>query len=164
MRKKIGEIVNVVGIKGELKIYPLVNYDEDYAKGNLLYINNEKFIVEKSRKQKTVWVMKLEGLDDRNIAERKKGQFIEIDVIEEESLPEDTFYVSTLIGMEVKTEEGEYIGKVTNVIQNSAQDVYEITTDEGKQVLIPAVKAFIANIDSEEKVITVSVIEGLLEL
>ena len=163
-RTKIGEIVNVVGIKGEIKVYPLTNYYGDFEAGNEIYIENEKYVVEKMRIHKNTLVIKLKGLDDRNIAEALRNKFVETIMETSEELPDDTYLISTLKGMKVESLEGEYIGEISDVIQNPRQDVYEVTINEEKKVLIPAVKEFVKSIDKEKRIITIKVIEGLLEI
>ncbi len=77
-------------------------------------------------------------------------------------LPEGQFYVRDLIGMEV--EERLFSGIVTDVLQNTAQDIFEVKRDDGKTVLIPKVDAFVQKIDGKERLITVTLIEGLTDL
>ena len=78
-------------------------------------------------------------------------------------LPEGEYYVRDLIGMEAVLEDGSHLGTVTNVIQNTAQDIFEVETDEGKQVLVPKVPAFVLDIDIESRRVTLRLIEGMLE-
>ena len=64
--------------------------------------------------------------------------------------------------MEAVQEDGSHLGVVKDVIQNTAQDVFEVVTDEGKQVLIPSVPAFVLEINEETGRITFRLIEGML--
>ena len=66
--------------------------------------------------------------------------------------------------MEVALEDGSHLGTMTDVIQNSAQDIFQLRTDEGKNVLIPRVHEFILDINTDERKITVRLIEGMLDL
>jgi 16S rRNA processing protein RimM len=109
-------------------------------------------------------VLKLEGINDRDAAEKARGKLI---YITEEDLPEleeGEFYIRDLIGMAVFEENGNKIGEVSDVIQNSAQDIFEIETAENKKVLIPRVDEFILDIDADNREIKVRLIEGLLDL
>ena len=78
-------------------------------------------------------------------------------------LPEGEYYVRDLIGMEAVLEDGSRLGVVTDVIQNTAQDIFEVETDEGKQVLIPKVPEFVLNIDPDTRTVTLHLIEGMLD-
>ena len=79
-------------------------------------------------------------------------------------LPEDTYYIRDLIGMRVVTEDGAVLGTLSDVLQNTAQDVYEVQRAGEKPLLIPGVAAFIRQVDPAERTITVRLPEGLLEL
>ena len=77
---------------------------------------------------------------------------------------EGQFYIRDLIGMEVEEQGGSFHGVVTDVLQNTAQDIFEVKRDDGKTVLIPKVDAFVQKIDGKERLITVTLIEGLTDL
>ena len=158
----IGKAVNVVGLRGEIRVYNYSDGIEIYELADELYIGKELYKVQNVRLQKNMVVLKVEGIDDRNAAEKTRGR--EIFVSEEylPQLPEGVHYVRDLIGMEVFLENGSRIGTVKNIIQNTAQDVYDIETEEGSQVLIPGVPEFLIDINEETRRITVRVIEGML--
>ena len=80
------------------------------------------------------------------------------------TLPEDTYYIKDLIGIKVTDSNGEYVGIVSDVLKNNAQDLYEIELENKKKFLLPAVEEFVLNINMEEKTMKVKLIEGLLDL
>ena len=110
-------------------------------------------------------MLKLEGIDDRNAAEALRNAEISIRAEDMEELPEGEHYVRDLIGCRVvdTAKGGEEVGTLRNVIQNTAQSILEVETAEGKTVLIPAVDAFMRNIDEEAGVIEVELIPGFIE-
>ena len=69
-----------------------------------------------------------------------------------------------LIGMEVFSDEGQRLGPVTDVIQNTAQEIFEIGMADGRKVLIPKVDSYVLEIDGENRRITVHLQEGILDL
>ena len=160
----IGKIVNVVGLKGELKVYCYTDRKERFEELEKIWLDQEDYQIRNVRYQGNVVILKLKGIDDRNKAEaqRNKGVYI----LEEDlaKLPEGTYYVRDLIGIEVKDETGQNLGILSDVVQNSAQDLYEVKTESGKKVLIPAVKEFVLDIDMEDRKMTVKLPEGLLDL
>ncbi len=160
----IGQIVNVVGIKGELRVYPLTDYKERFEEIESVIIQEQNYEIENVRYHKGLVILKLKGIDNRNIAENYKMNYVKIDRKDARVLPEDTYYVADLVGCEVYTTEGEYIGVLIDVIQNSAQDLYEVETQESKQVLIPAVNEFIKEVDVEKHLIKVRLIEGMMDI
>lgn len=160
---RIGQIVNAVALKGEVKVYNYSDPDR-YEKLESILVEDERMNIEKVRYQANMVILKLAGVNDRNAAEALKGKDLYVLESELPELPEDTYYIRDLIGMSVADETGKAIGKLSDVIQNSAQDLYEIETENGKKGYIPAVSSFILDIDMQARVIKVRLIEGLLDL
>ena len=161
---KIGKIVNAVGLKGEVKVYHYSDYKERFEELDQIWIDGRKVAIEGVRYMKDMVILKLDGVSDRNGAEALKEQEVFIDESMLRVLPEDTYYVKDQIGMEVTSQKEGRIGILTDVIQNSSQDLYEVTTAEGRKIFIPAVEEFVREIDCQNRKITVELIEGLLEL
>ena len=160
---KIGKIVNAVGLKGEVKVYNYSDSEEIYVITPAIYAGDKLLDIENVRMQKNMVILKLEGINDRNAAEAAKGTELFITEDDLPELEEGEFYVRDLIGMTV-TEDGVVLGKVTNVLQNTAQDVFEVERENGKQLLIPRVDEFVLDIDLDTREIKVKLPEGLLEL
>lgn len=161
---KIGKIVNAVGLKGEVKVYNYSDSPEVYERTESMYVGDEILTIENVRLQKNMVILKLSGIDDRNGAEAARGR--ELFITEEDlpELPAGQFYVRELIGMAVKERNGSVLGTVTDVLQNTAQDIFEVERENGKQLLIPKVDEFVLNIDAEKREIEVKLPAGLLEL
>ena len=150
----IGKIVNAVGLKGEIKVYCYTDRKEQF----------ESCAIERVRYQGNVVILKIRGIDDRNAAEKQKGKGVFIEESDLAELPEDTYYIRDLLGAEVRLEDESLIGTLSDVVQNSAQDLYEIRQEDGRKVLLPVVKEFVLKIQPEEGVIYVKLPDGLLEL
>ena len=160
----IGKITSAVGLKGEVKVYNYSASIEIYEETPQVYVGDELMDVISVRQQKNMVVLRLSGFTDRDAAERARGREIFVTEADLPELPEGQFYVRDLIGMQVVTEEGEDLGEVTDVIQNTAQDLFEVELPEGRKVLIPKVDAFVRSIDGETRTVTVRLQEGLLDL
>ena len=161
---KIGKIVNAVGLKGEVKVYNYSDSSEIYEITPEIYVGKDLVEIENVRLQKNMVVLKLEGINDRNAAEAAKGKELFITEDDLPELEEGEYYVRDLIGMTVKEEDGNVLGKVNDVIQNTAQDVFDVTRENGKQLLIPRVDEFVLDINLESGEIIVRLPEGLLDL
>ena len=161
---KIGKIVNVVGLKGELKVYCYTDKKERFEELDHIYLDHESHQIKNVRYQGNVVILKLKGIEDRDAAEaqRDKNVFIEESALEE--LPEDTYYVRDLLGIEVADEEDQHLGTLSDIVQNSSQDLYEVKLESGKRILIPAVKEFVLSIDMKARKMKVKLLEGLLDL
>ena len=123
---KIGKIVNTVGLKGEVKVYNYSDRSEIYENTSHIYVENDLTAVESVRVQKNMVILKLEGISDRDRAEALRGR--ELYVTEEDlpELPQGQYYVRDIMGMAVREENGTFLGEVTDVIQNTAQDIFEV--------------------------------------
>lgn len=160
---KIGQIISVVGIKGELKVYPYTDAPNSFENFDEVIIDNINYKIEKvRRKSDNIVILKLLGIDDRNTSETYRQKFIFIDKKDTKPLLEGSYYIHNLVGLEVETIEGTKIGELIDVIQNKSQDLYEIQLENGETFLLPAVEEFIINIDIEKRKMIVKLIEGLI--
>lgn len=162
-RFKLGQIVNAVGLKGESKVYPYTDYKERFEELDSLYIENTLYNIEKVRYMGEMAIVKFEGVSDRNAAEALKGKYLYVDRENARELDEDEYFIPDLIGLEIKDEKGGVIGKLSDVIQNAAHDVYEIEMPDGRKFMIPAVGEFVLDVDMDSRVMTVRLIEGMID-
>ena len=162
-RFKLGQIVNAVGLKGESKVYPYTDYKERFEELDQLYIEDELWDIEKVRYQGNMAILKFKGVDDRNAAEALKGKYLYVDRAHARELEEDEYFVPDLLGMKVCSPEGEAYGTLKDVLQNTAQDVYVVEKPGDGLFMIPAVKQFVKKVDLDQRVITVELIEGMID-
>ncbi|MDK2867418.1 MAG: rRNA processing protein RimM [Clostridiales bacterium] len=162
----MGKIVNTHGVKGEIKIYP---YTDDPLKIKALqYIliegeGDARFTVTAIREHKGMFLLKLQGYDDIDEIMRFLQKEIYVYRKDVEAIDdEDGHYIVDLIGCEIKTTEGNVIGVVNDVLQHTAQDLYEVKGNDGALFYIPVVDAFVKEIDIAAKCIVVQMIEGLM--
>lgn len=165
---KIGKIVNAVALRGEVKVYHYSDYKERFEELEEILVERKgkytAYEIENIRYQKNTAILKLKGVDDRNAAEALKESDIYITEDDLRELPEDTFYVKDLIGCRVLNEEnGAEIGVIKDVLQNSAQDIYQITLKNGKEALIPVVGEFVREVSIKEKYVKIHLIPGFID-
>ena len=162
-RFKLGQIVNAVGLKGETKVYPYCDYKERFEELESLFIEDEAAKIEKVRYQGELAIIKFENVSDRNAAEALKGKYLYIDRAHARTLDEDEFFIADLCGLEVVSEDENFLGTLKDVIQGSAQDVYEIEKPDGGVFLVPAVSEFVKKVDMKGGKVTIRVIEGMMD-
>ncbi len=160
-RFEIGKIVNTFGIKGEVKILPYTENLEQFKKIKKIYISNKEVKVQSVKYHKNTVILKLEGVDDMTSAENLRGSIIEIER-SKEKLPKDTYYIADLVGLEVYTDEGNLLGKLEDIYNTGANDIYTVKTEDGKQILLPSISEVIKEIDIENKKIIVHILKGLI--
>lgn len=160
----IGKIVNVHGIKGEVKIYTYTDDIKNLSKLKKMYFDKnmqDEHKVLSSKIQNNMLIVKFEGIDDVDVANKLRDTYVYTK--KEEIKQKDTYYIEDLISCEViKLEDESLIGKVAYVFSTGANDVLEIDLVDGKKVYFPMIKDVIKNVDIENKKIFVSVMEGLM--
>lgn len=153
-----GEIVSTHGTRGEVRIYPWCDSAKFLCSFKTLYLDG-KPLRASVRDHGTVAIAALEGIDDVRSAAALKGKvlcFARKDV----KLPEGRYFVKDLIGLDaLNAETGESIGRITDVLNMPAQDVWEITGE--KKYLVPAVAAFVKETNVPGGYVKIAVIEGL---
>lgn len=163
---EIGQIVNTNGLKGMLKVKPFTDDIKEFEEFGTIYIQKKaeliEFKIQMVRYVKNMVLLKLEGIDDINEAEKYRNLYLKVDRSKMPKLPEDSYYIVDLIDCEVVTIEGENLGKVDDVFSTGSNDVYVVKNELGKQILLPAIGEVIKKVDIPNKKITVKLMEGLV--
>lgn len=160
---KIGCIVNTHGINGTVKIYPYTDDVKNLLKVKEVYLDEQckqKIAVKSVKAQNNMLLMDLDKIDTIEKAESLKNKYIYI-IQEDQKLDKDTYYICDVIGCKVYTDNGKILGKVSDVFNTSANDVYEVKTEKGT-VYLPAISDVVKQVDIEKKQIIVHLIEGLI--
>jgi len=163
---EVGQIVNTFGVKGLLKVKTFTDNIERFEELKTVYIckKNElqKVEIEEVKYHKDMVLLKVKGIDNLNEAEKYKGLFLKIDRKDAKKLPEGTYFIADLLGLEVYTDEGVLLGKVDDIFNNGANDVYVVKDEIGKQVLLPGTKEVLKQIDLDNEKIIVHLLKGLI--
>lgn len=163
---EIGQIVNTNGLKGFLKVKPLTDDITRFEKLKTIYIQKAKelieFKIQEVKYNKQSVLLKLEGIDDITEAEKYKNFYIKISKENAVKLEKNSYFIVDIIGCQVYTDENEYLGNVVDVFQTGSNDVYTLKNSEGKEILIPAIKEVIKNVDIKNKKIVIHLMDGLI--
>ena len=160
---EIGQIVNTHGLRGGLKVMPWCDDPEIFDELAYVVIDGIEFDIEKSRMQKNMVLLKLEGIDHINDAEKYRNKVLTIPREELGELPEGTYYICDLLGCSVETVDGKNLGKVCDIIKTGSNDVYVVEDDNKKQVLIPVIDEVVKSVDIEGKQIIIEPLKGLID-
>lgn len=162
---EIGQIVNVKGLKGEVKVNSFSEDSTRFEKLKTVFIKRKgemkEYEIETVGYNKIQVIIKFKGIDSVEEAEKLRNSFILIDRSILGELPEGKYYIADLIGLEVYTEENEYLGKVDDIYNTGSNDIYVVKDDLGKQKLLPGIDEVIKKIDLDTGKIIVNLIEGL---
>lgn len=153
-----GQIVNTHGIRGEVKIVPWADTPEFLCRFSTLYIDGTPIGVRAARVHKGNVIALLEGINDVNEAMLLKNKIVCIDR-EDAELPEGSFFLADIIGLDVIDENGVHLGRLKEILSPSIQQIYVV---EGpREIMIPAVDEFILETNISEGFIKVHLIEGM---
>ena len=162
---EIGQIVNTRGLKGEVKVNSYSEDPERFEKIKIIILKqkekHQEYEIQKVSYTKNQVVLKLKNIDTIEEAEKLRNSIILIDREELEELPEDVYYIADLIGLDVYTDENDYLGKVDDIFSTKSNDVYVVKDDLGKNKLLPGIPEVIKEISLEDGNIIVHLIEGL---
>ena len=150
-----GEIVTTHGVRGEVKVLPWLDSPEDLCDFERCRISGVEYTIENCRIQKSCNLVKLEGIDTMEDAQKMRGKVIEL---YREDIDDEVIFAAELIGVEVFAE-GEKIGVVKDVLDYPGNKVYVVKG--AHEYMIPAVSAFVLSTDMEKNEMQVRLIEGL---
>ncbi len=161
---ELGKIVNTHGIRGEVKIQPWCDDPAIFDELEYIYLDNEKYYIERSRFHKNCEIVKLEGIDDINRAELFRNKIVTIEREALGELPEGTYYMVDILDLPVKTADGTILGVIDDIIKTGSNDVYVLKeTFNGKQILIPVIDSVVKKVDIDEGYVLVELMKGLID-
>lgn len=145
----VGTIAKPQGVRGEVKISPLTDDAARFTRLKRAYISGVMYDVQLSKVLPNGVFVKFKGIDDRNAAELLRDKEVEIDREDAVKLPEGRYFIVDVIGSEVFAG-GEKIGKLVDVLQYGAADVYVLSTAKGR-AMIPAIDRILVEVDVADK-------------
>lgn len=162
---EIGQIVTTHGIAGEVRVKPWCDSPELLCEFDCLYFDGgeKETRVERARVHKNVVVMKLKGVDtmDDALKLRNKVLFADRDEFE---LEEGTYFIQDLLGLEViDADSGKRYGRIVDVTQTGANDVYHVKGENGKELLVPAIADVVLETDVEGGRMVIRPLKGLFD-
>jgi 16S rRNA processing protein RimM len=144
---RAGFIRRAVGLAGEVEVEPLGNNPERFAPGSVLRAGNARVEVERAHEAGGMLLrIKIAGVDDRDGAEKLRGRYLEVDAADLPSLPDGAFYEWQLIGLQVYDQSGRKVGRLEEVLEYPANDVY-LVVGEGRETMVPAIHDVVRKID-----------------
>lgn len=163
---QVGVISSTHGIRGEVKVFPTTDDVKRFKKLKqvLLDTGREQLALEVEGVKffKQFVILKFKGIDNINDIEKYKGKSLLVDREHAVKLRKDEYFIADMIGMDVFTEDEAFFGILKDVLETGANDVYIVEGKDGQEVLIPAIKQCILNVDVEKKKMVIHLLEGLV--
>lgn len=163
---QVGIITKTHGLRGEVKVFPTTDDVHRFKKLKevILDTGREKITleIEGVRFLKNLVILKFKGIDNINDIERNTGKSLYVTRENAVKLGKDEYFIADLIGIDVFDEEDRRLGVLKDVIETGANDVYSIELENSQELLLPAIKQCILDVDIDNKKMKVHVLDGLL--
>ena len=162
----VGRITRAHGIRGEVAVLPLTQVGSRFERGSRLLVgesDKRPMVVSSSRPHRDRMLVFFEGVGDRDAAEALQGTYLFVPASDAPPLPEGEFWPHELIGCEVVTDGGRTLGRLQEVIHTRANDVWTVRGDDGGEVLVPALRTVVGDVDLVARRIVVREVPGLTD-
>jgi 16S rRNA processing protein RimM len=163
---QVGVISSTHGVRGEVKVFPTTDDVTRFRQLKKVYLDTGREMlsleIQNVKFFKQFAILKFKGIDNINDIEKYRGKSLMIDREDAVDLDEDEYFIADMIGMKVCTEDGGEFGTLKDVMETGANDVYIIDSPEHGEVLIPAIRECILDVDMDEERMTIHLMEGLV--
>lgn len=164
---QVGVITQTHGVHGEVKVFPTTDDPERFLDLEYVYLDTgrekKKLEIQNVKFFKQLVILKFKGINNINDIEKYKKCALLVDRENAVELEEDEYFIADMIGMNVLTEDGEIFGTLKDVIETGANDVYIINSKKHGEVLIPAIKECILDVNVKEGKMLVHLMDGLID-
>lgn len=164
---QVGAVTTTHGIAGEVKVFPTTDDPKRFRRLKSVLLDTGRGMTELEITSvkffKNMVILKFKDYDRIEDVVKFKGKSLYVTRENAVKLKKNEYFIADLVGMDVFTEDGARLGRLTDVLQTGANDVYEVTLDDGRQVLIPAIRDCILRVDVGQNEMKVHLLEGLLE-
>lgn len=164
---QVGVIASTHGIRGEVKVFPTTDDVKRFQNCKQLLLDTGKerieLEVEGVKYFKQFVILKFQGIDSINDVECHKGKSLLVARENAVKLRKGEYFIADLIGLVVCNEAGENIGVLEDVLQTGANDVYNIRLSDGRELLLPAIRECVLEVDVENRWMKIHIMEGLLD-
>ena len=143
----IGRVGAAHGIRGELRVIPLTDFPERFAALREVMVGDELLHIESVKPQGKNFLMRFREYAVREDAQKLTGRHLTVARAEAAPLDEGEYYVFDIVGLTVYDEENNELGTVENVLRTGSNDVYAVRSEDGREILIPALRKVVRTID-----------------
>ena len=143
---RVGQVMGAYGVEGAVKVMPLTDFGDRFDPGTSLVLDGSARQVQWSREGQPGLVVKLQGIDNRTVAELFRGHYLEVPEGDTRALEPGRFYHRQVVGLTVETSSGHRLGVVEEVLERPANDVW-VSREGSVEHLIPATKDAVLSVD-----------------
>lgn len=164
---KVGIISSIHGVRGEVKVFPTTDDVKRFKHLKEVLLDTEKELlplsIESVKFFKQFAILKFKGFDSPEEVQKFRGKALFVTRENAVKLKKDEYFIADLIGMKVRSEDDSVKGELKDVMQTGANDVYVIVLEDGRELLLPAIKECVLDISFEKNEIKIHLLEGLLD-
>ena len=164
---QVGVITTTHGVRGEVKVFPTTDDPARFKKLRQVILDTGKDKIELEiagvKFFKNLVILKFKGIDDINDVEKYRKKSLYVTRENAVKLKKNEYFIADLIGLKVSSDEGEDLGQISDVLQTGANDVYVISKDGADELLVPAIRECIKNVDVEGGTMEIHLLPGLRE-
>ena len=157
----VGRVTGPWGIRGHVKVQPQTGSPERFASGSELHLDGTPVTVVSARPHRVGYVVRLREVPDRTTAETLRGALLTVPEDRLAELPNDTYYHFQLIDLDVFTDEDEHLGRIAEILETPGNDVYIVRKASQRDLLLPAIRDVVLNVDLTRAHMTVHLLPGL---
>lgn len=158
----VGKVTKAHGLRGEVTVLPLTDNPDRFATGNVVYLQDGRALsIREARNNGARLLVTFEGVGDRTAAEALGGSMLVVPESDLPELPEGTYWPHELVGCEVVTAAGRSIGTIADVVANPANDIWVTAASDGQEILVPAIRQVIAEVDIAARRVRVHEVPGI---
>ena len=162
----IGKIVAPFGVRGEMKVFSLTDIPDRFAQLKSIFLGSDyipyKITAVRPYRGDMV-ILKLEGVNDAAIVDTLRGRDLSIPLDKLAKLPQDSYYQHDILGMHVVTLAGREVGTIIDIMETGSNDVYVVRGEDGSQILLPAIKDVVKQVDLIRQMMYIEPMAGLLD-
>nr|WP_296093444.1 ribosome maturation factor RimM [uncultured Dorea sp.] len=163
---QVGVITSTHGVRGEVKVFPTTDDAARFKQLKHVLLDTGREMkpleIQGVKFFKQFVILKFKGIDNINDIERYKRCPLLVERKDAVELKEDEYFIADMIGIQVETEDREVFGTLKDVMETGANDVYVIDTEAHGEVLVPAIKECILDVDVENRKMTIHLMDGLI--
>jgi 16S rRNA processing protein RimM len=161
----VGFLRRAHGVHGEVIMEVLTDFPERLKPNTQVFVggNYQPMMILSVRNHHDGLLIKFSGFNKPEDAKQYRNQLVYVTAADRPKLPKGQFYHHELIGVDVMDEEGKIIGKLSEIVQTGANDVYVVSRPDAKELLLPVIPSVVLDIDADRRLIRIHLMEGLIE-
>lgn len=160
----VGKIHRPHGVKGDVIMEVITDFPERLRVGTVVYVGDQHtpMVIRGRRKSNTSLLINFNEYKDPESAAVLRNQLVYVRADDRPALPEGEYYLHQLLGLQVISEEGQLLGKLVQILETGANDVYIVRPETGAEVLLPAIPDVIKRVELDAGRMVVHLLPGLL--